>query len=177
LEFGVKSNIPETYKCQARQPWYSVPNVYLGDAFLTYMSGNSPKLAANSVKAVASNSLHVVTLTRDLFSQANPVSPENLAALWRTSFTMLSAEVEGHAMGGGMLKLEPSEAEKVMLASPKQYPNNAITEKLDSLLRNSQVDNALDYADKEILVPLGLTHNDCIALREGHNTLREWRMR
>jgi adenine-specific DNA methylase len=178
LQIGATNKVPEAFKCRSRQPWYSVPNVYIGDAFLSYMSGNSPRLVANAARAVASNTLHVLNLRRNLFSPQIGVSPENLATLWYTSFTLLSSEIEGHALGGGMLKLEPSEAENVRMVVPESLPVDAIKQSLDNLLREEQFEVALDYADTNILVSsLGLTHGDCTALRDGFNTLRLWRMR
>lgn len=35
---------------------------------------------------------------------------------WRHPLTRLSCELEGHPLGGGMLKLEPREAARVLLA-------------------------------------------------------------
>src|SRR5574341_1236633 len=92
---------------------YSVPHVYVGDAFLSYMSGNVPRLVANVAGVVASNTLHLVNL-----HGGSGISAEVLSTLWYTSFTMMSTEIEGHAMGGGMLKLEPSEAERVKVVFP-----------------------------------------------------------
>jgi len=178
LQRASVSKVSEAFKCQARHPWYSVPNASIGDAFLSYMSGNFPRLVANAAKAVASNALHVVNLRRNLFSPKITLSPEDLATLWYTSFTMLSSEIEGHALGGGMLKLEPSEAEGVKIAVPERLPANTVTQHLDNLLRNERYETALDYGDREILTrQLGLTSNECAALREGYNTLRFWRMR
>jgi hypothetical protein len=41
-----------------------------------------------------------------------------LYGLWDTPFVQLSCEIEGHPLGGGMLKLEPREAAQVVLPSP-----------------------------------------------------------
>jgi hypothetical protein len=49
-----------------------------------------------------------------------PYTAAGLAALWQTSMTRLSVEIEGHALGGGMLKLEPGEAAKVILTCSVQ---------------------------------------------------------
>jgi hypothetical protein len=36
---------------------------------------------------------------------------------WDSTFTKLSCEIEGHPLGGGMLKLEPREATQIALPS------------------------------------------------------------
>ncbi|MCC6230286.1 MAG: N-6 DNA methylase [Phycisphaerales bacterium] len=99
----------ETYKCRNRDPWYAVPDVTVPDGFLSYMSGDGPKLVSNTAKCVGTNSVHVVHLTREM-------SMGRLTKLWAEPLTALSCEIEGHPLGGGMLKVEPREAARVMLS-------------------------------------------------------------
>jgi adenine-specific DNA-methyltransferase len=97
-----------TYKCRNREPWYTVPDVHVPNAFLTYMSGMGPALVANQASCVATNSLHTVRL--------NPGARlDDLMKAWRSPLTQLSCEVEGHPLGGGLLKLEPGEAQRVLV--------------------------------------------------------------
>ena len=39
-------------------------------------------------------------------------------AVWGSEFVQLSCELEGHPLGGGMLKLEPREAAQIVLPTP-----------------------------------------------------------
>ncbi len=96
------------YKCRNREPWYVVPDVSVPDAFLSYMSGAEPKLALNDAGCVATNSVHVVRLT-------NGVNKKDLLKSWDQPLTQLSCEIEGHPLGGGMLKIEPREAARIRL--------------------------------------------------------------
>jgi adenine-specific DNA-methyltransferase len=97
-----------TYKCRNRSPWYSVPDVHIPDAFLAYMSGGTPKLVANSARCVCTNSIHLVRMK-------NGFSVKQLMRRWAHPLVDLSCELEGHPLGGGMLKLEPTEAARVIL--------------------------------------------------------------
>lgn len=97
------------YKCRNRDPWYVVPDVVVPDAFLPYMSGAGPALVANPARCVATNSVHVVRLK-------GGTGISEVQRIWKQPFTELSCEVEGHPLGGGMLKLEPREAGRVVLA-------------------------------------------------------------
>ena len=99
----------EAYKCRHRKPWYSVPDVRVPDYFLTYMSGRAPNLVRNAAGASCTNALHGVRLRRP-----NNVSSDLLNA-WHTPLAQLSCELEGHALGGGVLKLELREAARVIL--------------------------------------------------------------
>ena len=96
------------YKCRVRSPWYSVPDVRIPDAFLGYMSGLGPNLVANHAGCVCTNSIHAIHLT-------NGMSATELVHRWSHPLVALSCELEGHPLGGGMLKLEPREAGSVHL--------------------------------------------------------------
>jgi hypothetical protein len=96
------------YKCRNRDPWYVVPDVRIPDAFLSYMSGEAPALVANKAGCACSNAVHAVTLR-------NSHSVEVLQSAWQHPLARLSCELEGHPLGGGMLKLEPREAGRVLL--------------------------------------------------------------
>ena len=98
----------KAYKCRVRSPWYCVPSVNVPDGFLSDMSGLGPKLVRNAAKCVATNSVHVVNFHRR-------ASAEAVFCGWDNPLTLLSAELEGHPLGGGMLKLEPREATRILV--------------------------------------------------------------
>jgi methylase of polypeptide subunit release factors len=106
LKVGEKLGVPEAYKCSVRNPWWRPPMVDPPDLFVTYMSHIAPRLITNDCGVTFVNSMHGVTLLkRDQrwIKQALPVIALN-------SVSMLGAEMVGRAYGGGVLKLEPSEA-------------------------------------------------------------------
>jgi hypothetical protein len=98
----------EAYKCRVREPWYSVPDVQTPDFFMSYMSGTSARLVRNDGRATCTNSVHGVRV-KDSTSMAD------FARGWDSPFMALSREIEGHPLGGGMLKLEPREAGQLLL--------------------------------------------------------------
>lgn len=100
----------EAYKCRVRDPWYVVPDVKVPHYFLSYMSGRSVGLVRNDAGATCPNTLHCVTL-----SDRSSIAAINAARA--TPFFQLSCEVEGHPLGGGMLKLEPREAARIAIPS------------------------------------------------------------
>jgi adenine-specific DNA methylase len=173
LAFGEQQGVSKTYKCRTRSPWFRVPHVYLPDALLSYMSGMVPRLVANDAGVVTPNSLHVLRLRI-----GTHVTGDAIATLWQTSLTRLSVEIEGHALGGGMLKLEPTEAENVLVASPKVENDVllALCEDLDTLLRSGEHGAAQARADYVILQKgLGLSQSDCQILGMATDILRNRR--
>lgn len=98
------------YKCRNRAPWYAVPDVQIPDFMMSYMSGRNVNLVRNVAGVSCTNSVHSVRV-RDK-ALANKLLPG-----WSSPFVRLSCELEGHALGGGMLKLEPREAARIAFPS------------------------------------------------------------
>ncbi len=101
----------EAYKCRVRDPWYAVPDVTVPDGFLTYMSGKTVQLIRNEAKCVGTNSVHIVKMRLGVSFRAVQTS-------FDSPLTRLSCEIEGHPLGGGMLKVEPREAQRLLIATP-----------------------------------------------------------
>jgi len=170
IRFGEGLGIHRHFKCRVRQPWYVVPHVRIADAFLSYMSGGGPKLVANVAHVVAPNTLHIVRFFP-------PHRTKKWVAGWYTSLTRLSCELEGHPLGGGMLKLEPSEAERVLVALPNNADVAALYKQTDGLLRDVSVSQAADLLDAAILRGrYGLSGTECTTLRDAARQLETWRM-
>lgn len=106
LETAAATRAQKSYKCRNREPWYVIPDVTVPDAFLSVMSGARPLLVRNEACCVCTNSLHAVrfrtTSGADLVRRG-----------WNSTLTQLGAEIEGHPLGGGVLKLEPREAARI----------------------------------------------------------------
>jgi adenine-specific DNA-methyltransferase len=170
LRHGKVRRVHQHFKCRVRPTWYSVPHVRVGNAFLSYMSGASPKLVSNRGGFVAPNTLHVVR-----FASGYQWKP--FAAGWYSSFTRLSCELEGHPLGGGMLKLEPSEAENVLIALPYPKDSAKLVRELDCLLRRKDFSAAIDLADCSVLRSrFGLSNSECMTLRDAARQMETWRM-
>lgn len=116
----------QTYKCRNRNPWYSVPDVRVPAFFLTYMSGVAPSLVKNSAEATCTNALHAV-------HPRNGSDGGRLHDVWDSTFVQLSCEIEGHALGGGMLKLEPREAARVVVPSARALSNSVESDLRDAV--------------------------------------------
>ncbi|HEX5760255.1 MAG TPA: N-6 DNA methylase [Thermoanaerobaculia bacterium] len=110
VRHGESLGIAERYKCRVRSPWYRVPGVTVPDAFLTYMSDAAPRLCLNRARTVSSNTLLAIRLTKVPASLRRA-----LVTAFYNSATLLSCERTGRSYGGGVLKLEPREADRILL--------------------------------------------------------------
>ena len=168
LESGVEGDVWRRYKCQVREFWYSVPHVRIADAFLSYMSGEQPLLVSNAANLVAPNTMHTLRFMRD----ADPLAS---AVAWRSSLTRLSCELEGHALGGGLFKLEPSEAENVLVVHTRRSCVRSIISQVQALASTS-ADAIRNITDRFVLKrQLGLTGNECALLQEAALKAEAWR--
>jgi hypothetical protein len=124
--------VQTAYKCRNRNPWYVVPDVRVPDAFLSYMSGAEAALVGNSAGCVCTNSVHAVRLKPG-------ITVKQMQAAWQHPLAKLSCEMEGHPLGGGMLKLEPGEAGRVRLPGARSWfsktETSAMTEATQAMRR------------------------------------------
>jgi adenine-specific DNA methylase len=125
---GEARGVHEAYKCRKRSHWWYVPGVRQPNLFLSYMSHVSPRVVANRANVAHLNTVHGVHLAagrRMLGARQLP-----LAVL--STLTRLSAELVGRTYGGGVLKLEPSEAKELLVPSPESL------EAADDTLRDAR---------------------------------------
>jgi adenine-specific DNA-methyltransferase len=166
LRKGRRLKVHTRYKCKVRKPWYAVPipGRRPPDLFLTYFSNEHPRLVLNEVGAITTNTLHGVHL-RD------PACAARLSGVFLNSLTLLSAELLGRSYGGGVLKLEPTEAQALLL--PPIDQGEALAEQVDEILRSDGLGAVLTFTDRELLQKrLGLSTEGVAALRRGHEKLR-----
>jgi hypothetical protein len=97
-----------------------------------------------------------------------------MAAAFCNSLTFAWAEVCGRSYGGGVLELEPREAEELPI--PLDAAAAIDEKKLDGILRNSGVEAALDYSDPILLGDgLGMSTSEVKAVRDCWVQLRDRR--
>ncbi len=129
------------YKCDIRTPWWRVPLADPPRALMVYM-GSRARIVSNTARAQISNSFFRLTKIKDL-------SPNDLAVASLTSVFRLSAGLNARLLGGGLLKLEPSDAQRVLVPIHR-IPARDLG-RVDRLLRRGEWEDACVLADKLIL--------------------------
>lgn len=150
LRHGVELGVPARAKARQRNPWWRVTRTAAPDMILTAMTATSPQLSVNTVQVAVSNTLHAVW--RRSGSGAAPNAA--LAAAAQSSLARLSAELEGNPLGGGLLKLEPSAAQALLLplpADPQVEVEPVVWRAIDRRLRAGDRQGAAAAADAAFL--------------------------
>lgn len=166
IRAGEQTGVPEAYKCRVRAPWWRVPLVPPADLLLTYMNADTPRLTTNRAGVRHLNSVHGVYLHAGRKRLGADLLP--LAAL--NSLTLLGAEIVGRAYGGGMLKLEPREADGLPVPSPELVGQvaaglRALRPAVAAELANGRLLGAVALVDDVVLSSgLGLAHGQVTAL-------------
>jgi adenine-specific DNA-methyltransferase len=173
IRAGVEAGVDQAYKCRVRMPWWRVPLVAVPDLFLTCMNHDTPRLSTNRAGVRHLNSVHGVTLKPELRALGTRLLP--LAAL--NSMTLLGAELVGRSYGGGLLKIEPREADNLPVPSPATVASAAAElgaqrSRLARALRSNDVVGAAEIIDQVILIDhLGLSRRKVDELRRARQAL------
>lgn len=173
IEAGEAVNVHKAYKCRVRTPWWRVPLVEPADVLLTYMNADTPRLCANKARVHHLNSVHGLYFRPGMVRTGTDLLP--LGTL--NSITLLGAETVGRAYGGGMLKLEPREADQLPVPTKAvleeaQKALSALRSQMTQALRNGRLLEAVRMVDDVLLMEhLGFPRAKVLALREARAEL------
>jgi adenine-specific DNA-methyltransferase len=168
LAHGVQEKIPEGYKCRIRKSWFIVPSVWTPHAFLFRQINRYPKLVLNETRATTTDTIHRVR-----FKDPQLVLPT--VAAFHNAMTFAFSEVLGRSYGGGVLELEPNEADNLPL--PPLGAGPVDVRELDRLARSGQVEQILELTDATYLREgMGLSAADVDGLRSIWTKLSTRRM-
>lgn len=132
-----------------RGVWHRPDDNKIPDAFFPYMHNDGPRIVLNKIGITSTNTIH-----RVFFKPKTRLYLQKLIAISiLTTFSQLSAEIEGRSYGSGVLKHEPSEAKKIKIFIPDNYNKKEINETfnlIDHHLRNNAVESVQEIADNFI---------------------------
>lgn len=170
IKAGEAAGVHLAYKCRVRKPWWRVPYQRPADLLLTYMNADTPRLCTNRAGVHHLNSVHGLYL-RD---EVRRIGMDYLALASLNSVTLLGAETVGRAYGGGMLKIEPREADHLPVPSLELIAAHAkeladIRPQMSTKLRQGRLLQAAHLVDDLLLVGgLGMSRAEVKSVREDH---------
>lgn len=141
---GERAGVHRGYKCSLRKPWWITPSLWIPDLFMLRQIHLSPRLTVNAAEATSTDTVHRVRA-------APGTDPRALAAVFHNSATFAFAEIMGRSYGGGILELEPGEAEQLPIPPPACADADLAAD-VDLLLRANEIEKALDLVDRRVLI-------------------------
>lgn len=176
IEDGHRTGVDTAYKCRVRKTWYQVPLVPAADLLLTCMNADTPRLTANDAGARHLNSVHGVYLN----DEYRPLGCELLPLASLNSVSLLHAEIVGRAYGGGILKIEPKEADVWAMPSPDLVlactdALRAIKQRVAAHLENGALLGAVAAVDRIILGASDLSARQIENIRQARAELAQRR--
>ncbi|MEX0806702.1 MAG: N-6 DNA methylase [Candidatus Binatia bacterium] len=166
VRIGEELSVDKGYKCSVREPWYAVPSVWIPDAFFFRQIYDFPRAVLNKAGATSTDTIHRMRCK---------AKPQSVVANVYTHLTAASAEIEGRSYGGGVLELEPTEAERLLM--PAKLGPALPLDECDKLVRAGRLEDALLENDKLVLVEhMGLFRRDCKMLRSIWERMRNRRL-
>lgn len=178
IETGHRAGVDEAYKCRVRKPWYRVPLLPAADLLLTCMNADTPRLTTNSAGVHHLNSVHGVYLDEQLRALGRELLP--LASL--NSVTLLNAEMVGRSYGGGVLKIEPREADVWAMPSPdllreRAEPLRDIKPQVARLLQRGKLAHAVELVDAALLTGAEIVStSDLQSVRDAYESMASRRI-
>ena len=168
VTIGETKGLNKGYKCRIRNRWYIVPSIWIPHAFMLRQVHNYPKIILNDAAATCTDTIHRVKLR-------NGIPAKTVATAFLNSLTFAFSEVTGRSYGGGVLELEPNEAEKLPL--PLIGADALNLNELDRLLREGDIYRVLDITDEVLLKNgMGLSTQETRMLRAIWQKLRDRRV-
>ena len=131
---------------QKRVVWHQPDDGQIPDGFFPYMNHVGPRIVMNDARVTSTNTVHRVFFKPLL----GPDFRKMIAISLMSTFSHLSAEIEGRTYGSGVLKFEPTEARKIKLLIPKHTHSTAISRvyiALDDAMRTGNSSEAKTLAD------------------------------
>ncbi len=165
---GEDEGFNKGYKCSIRNRWYIVPSVWTPYAFMLRQVHGYPKIILNEAGVTCTDTIHRVKLR-------NGADGRMVAAAFVNSLTFAFAEVTGRSYGGGVLELEPNEAEELPI--PLRGAENLNLNQIHDLLLKNDIEAVLTITDQVLLVDgLGLSRKKVKMVRKIWQRLRDRRI-
>jgi hypothetical protein len=175
IDRGRREGISKRFKCRSRRPWYHVSDAWVPDAYLHYMSSSLPHIVLNYSNCTCTNAIHRLTWKKSMsLGEKHALSVASISSL-----AQLSCELVGRSYGGGVLKLEPSSASKILLPVPSA--SKVVSDAfclIDSMLRKGKRSRANALADEITLEGfMGIGIDRVLEIREAWQALAAHRLR
>lgn len=173
IKIGKTKGLHLGYHTKKRNHWYIIENPTSPDAFMPYMSKEIPYITLNNGEILSTNSIHQIFFNENVNNNTKKWIQFSIFS----SISQLSIELNGKTYGGGVLKIEPSAAKKILIypGSEQEIPDKLI-KKINTLVANGDKKKAMDFVDKWVIDNLGIPNKDVEMIKNYYNMIRDMRL-
>ncbi|WP_139810954.1 SAM-dependent methyltransferase [Pantoea cypripedii] len=154
-----------------RKNWFQPDDGIYPDAFFSYMVHEFPRMILNHGKINCTNSIHRIFFKNSVSYKLKKACCISLLS----TFSQLSAELEGRSYGSGVLKIEPTAGKNIsfLIKDDLVIELSDLTKQIDLLLLNNDTCKATSLVDM-FFVDKGLINLDELkCLQKGLRRLRK----
>ncbi|MFX0196307.1 MAG: class I SAM-dependent DNA methyltransferase [Candidatus Hodarchaeota archaeon] len=173
IETGKNKHINKRCHSLKRKKWYSIKNQIPPDGFFHYMTKEMPFIVFNPDGILSTNTIHNL----DFLDAVDENTKKWIQFSMLTSISQLSIELLGRTYGGGVLKIEPTAANKILV-----YPGNGdrfpadLENDLNRLLIDGKHREAMKHADRWMVNNSLITKKQMNSIKACYENLRDLRL-
>lgn len=173
IKTGEKNDIDKRYHTRNREKWYSISKQNPPDGFLHYMTKETPFIVLNPDGILSTNTIHNL----DFFDDVDENTKKWIQFSMFTSISQLSLELLGRTYGGGVLKVEPKVAHKILVYSGngKRFPEY-LERELNNLLAMGKQREAVKFGNKWMIENSLVTKEQMDSIKACYENLRDLRL-
>lgn len=173
IQSGEASGLQLGYHTKNRETWYSINISRPPDGFLPYMSKEIPYISHNLSGLLSTNSIHQIFYSSDVTDDMKKWIQFSMLS----SISQLSIELYGKTYGGGVLKIEPTSAKRILIftGNDRPFPKN-LDVKVNNFLTNGKRRDAIDFVDNWLVKNQDFPKKDMKLIKKCYNAIREMRL-
>ena len=173
IKKGEKDDINERYHTRNRKKWYSITKQKPPDGFLHYMTKEVPFIVLNPDGILSTNTIHNLYF----LDSVDENSKKWIQFSMLTSISQLSIELIGRTYGGGILKIEPTAAGKILVYSGNGNPFPEDLEiELNKLLAKGKQREAVKFGNEWMIENSLITKEQMDSIKACYENLRDLRL-
>lgn len=157
-----------------RPYWFAPDDHIISDAFMSYMIHLGPRMVINQGQINCTNSIHKVFF-HDHKTSANKKLAIAISML--STYSQLSAELEGRAYSSGVLKIEPSAGRKIEILFSDEciLELKSAVNMIEAHMKKNEMDGVTTIVDNILIKYNFVTREQCEKLAKGVHFLRRER--
>lgn len=173
IKRGEDEGISKRYHAKNREVWYSIPSPNPPDGFLSYMTKEIPFISLNPNNVLSTNTIHQLFFKEYVDDKMKKWIQISMFS----SISQLSVELHCRTYGGGVLKIEPTAAGKILVyTGNSEKISNSFIKKINKLLSDDKKNEVMKLVDQFFVENNVLSRKQIDIVSDYYSNLRSRRL-